>query len=589
MTPPVRSTSTLDLGLPAATQERRVGARRRLIGERLLDAGHITAEQLRIAIKEQQKGEGEGRLGETLVKLGFISESLLSKFLAAESGRKFIDVTGTLPDPDVIQRIPDVIARRYRILPIALEENVLTLAMADVTNVMALDRVRTHLGRDIRIEAVAAAPDAIDTAIDAAYGGSHSIDRILRELETGEVDMAAVSERGQYAHPIVRLVEALIVEAVKEGASDIHFEPEGRILRVRVRIDGDLRQAHTLHGDYWKPIAVRIKLLSNLNIAESRTPQDGRFDLRVGNREIDFRVATIPTIQDESITLRVLDKSRSVQPLSGIGFSPAGIARVKRIMARPEGIILLTGPTGSGKTTTLYSMLGMLNDPKIKIATLEDPVEYSMPMLRQTNIQEEIGLDFAAGVRSLLRHDPDIILIGEIRDEATATMAIRAALTGHRVLSTLHANSAPHAFARLVDIGASSALLSGAVSGVIAQRLVRCLCPRCKVPRPATPDEARRLRRPGDVALVIYGPGPGCDHCRGRGYRGRVAINEILIVDDAIDELVARGASTAQIRETARLNGYRPMVEDGIDRVLQGMTDLESLDEQVLVEAGPEI
>lgn len=579
--------STLKTDLSPVFEEHRAHDRRRLLGEQLVEAGHVTTEQLRIAIKEQQK-DPESRLGETLVKLGFVGESTLSEYFAGRSGKKFIDIAGTLPDHELLQRIPDSLAKRYRVLPIALEGNILTLAMADVTNVIALDRIRAHLGREVRIECVAAAPDALDVAIDAAYGGSHSLDRIIRELETGEVDMSAVAERGQYAHPIVRLVEALLVEAVKEGASDIHLEPEGRTLRVRMRIDGELRLAHTLHGDYWSPIAVRIKLLSDLNIAESRVPQDGRFEYRIGNRQIDFRVATIPTVEGESITLRILDKSRSILPLSGIGFTPRQAELVKRIMDRPEGVILLTGPTGSGKTTTLYSMLGMFNDPRVKIVTLEDPVEYTLPLLRQTNIHEEIGLDFAAGIRSLLRHDPDIILVGEIRDEATASMAIRAALTGHRVLSTLHANSAPHAFARLVDIGAPVQLLAGAISGVIAQRLVRCLCPRCKTARPASPDEARRLRRPAGKEVVLWERGPGCEHCRHSGYRGRIAIVEVLRVDDVIDELVGKGASPSDIRLAATRNGYRPMVEDGIARVLAGQIDLASLGEQVLVDAPPE-
>lgn len=551
------------------------------LGETLCELGLITKDQLEIALKEQQQCTKERvRLGETLCELGFISESVLSEYLAGKQGKRFIDVTSILPDPEMLKIVPDTLAKRFRLLPVGLENDVATVAMADVTNIVAIDRLRTLFGRQIRVNPVAAAPEAIDAAIDAAYGGSHNIGNILKEIETGQVDMAVVAERGQYAHPIVRLVETLLVEAIKHGASDIHFEPEGRILRVRLRIDGELTPIHTLHADYWPPVALRLKLLASLNIAETRVPQDGRIQYHIGNREIDFRVATIPTIHGESITLRILDKNRAVITLPELGFSARNLVQVDHLLSRPEGIILLTGPTGSGKTSTLYSMLKMVNNPSQKIVTLEDPVEYTLPLLQQTNIHEEAGLTFGAGVRSLMRHDPDIMLVGEIRDEDTAIMAIRSAMTGHKVFSTLHANSAVHSFARLVDVGAPRSLIPGAVIGIIAQRLVRRLCPKCRIQVPMPPEDIERLGR-GNSQATFCRVGPGCQACRGKGYRGRIAVSEVLTVNEAIDDLVARAATPAEILLAAKENGFRPMVEDGIDRLQEGVVDRDDLAEHV--------
>ncbi len=373
------------------------------------------------------------------------------------------------------------------------------------------------------------------------------------------------------SQPVVRLVEALLADAVQRAASDIHFEPELGFLRVRYRLDGVLQAMRSLHPGWWPGMLVRLKVLAGMNIAETRAPQDGRFSLHLSGRSIDFRVSSHPVTHGENVVLRILDRQQGIVPLSQLGLAEDTLARLTGLLAQPEGLILVTGPTGSGKTTTLYSILTHLNREGVNIMTLEDPVEYPLPLVRQTSINETAKLDFAQGIRSILRQDPDIILVGEIRDAATADMAFRAAMTGHQVYATLHSNSALGAIPRLLDIGVLPDIMASNLIGVVAQRLVRVLCPHCRQPLMPNQEE---LALPGITAdSVLYRP-VGCEHCRHIGYHGRMALMEVLRVDAALEELIARRASARQLRHHLLEKGFRPLVMEGLRRVLQGMTSL---------------
>ncbi|PZP62876.1 MAG: secretion system protein E, partial [Azospira oryzae] len=414
----------------------------RPLGQLLVEKGVISEDQLRIALQEQNKNHLP--LGRLMVSLGFLSEATIRDVLSESRGQESIDLSQVIIDAQAIKLIPKDVAQRYAILPIAVDHarRQLTIATADPDNLVALDQVRALLKEDYRIQQLLAAESDILRGIDQFYGFELSIDGILHEIEPGEMDdpplPAGVNE---FSQPIVRLIDALLSDAVQRGASDIHFEPEHSFLRIRYRIDGVLRQVRSLHKSYWPAMVVRLKVLSGMNIAETRAPQDGRISLRLSGRPIDFRVASHPTTHGENMVLRVLDRQKGIVPLPMLGLHEGALATLKRMIARPQGIILVTGPTGSGKTTTLYSILNHLNTEKVNIMTLEDPVEYPMPLIRQTSVNEAAKLDFASGIRSMLRQDPDVILVGEIRDYPTAEMAFRAAMTGHQVYSTLHTNS----------------------------------------------------------------------------------------------------------------------------------------------------
>jgi type II secretory ATPase GspE/PulE/Tfp pilus assembly ATPase PilB-like protein len=379
---------------------------------------------------------------------------------------------------------------------------------------------------------------------------------------------------------MVRLVNALLVDAVKRGASDIHFEPEYAFLRIRYRIDGVLETVRSLHKSFMPGITVRLKVVSDMNIAETRAPQDGRLSLTLSGRQIDFRVSTQPTIYGENIVLRVLDREKSIISLERMNLGAATLSRLNLMLARPEGILIVTGPTGSGKTTTLYSLLAQVNDETVNIMTLEDPVEYPLTLMRQTSVNEVARMDFANGIRSIMRQDPDIILVGEVRDKETAEMAFRAAMTGHQVFTTLHTNSALGAFPRLLDIGIQPAIMAGNIIGVIAQRLVRVLCPHCKEAYVPGAEERALLGQAAESAPKLY-QATGCKHCENKGYRGRVAIMELLVMDSELDELVARRATVRELRAAAMANQFRPLAQEGIQRVVDGTTSLAEMSRSV--------
>ncbi len=548
------------------------------LGRLLVEKGVISEDQLRIALLEQSKRHLP--LGRLMVGLGFLSEATIRDVMAESLGQESVDLSSSIVDAAAIKLIPKDVARRFLLLPLALDKNerTLTLAIADPDNIIALDQVRALIKDEYRLITQIARESEIIRSIDQYYGFELSIDGILHEIEPGEMDYQSLQTGvDEFSQPVVRLIDALLSDAVQRGASDIHFEPESSFLRIRYRVDGVLHQVRSLHKSFWSSMAVRLKVMSNMNIAETRAPQDGRISLRLSGRPIDFRVASQPTTHGENLVLRILDRQKGIVPLEYLGLPEETLANLRIMIARPEGIILVTGPTGSGKTTTLYSVLSHINTEAVNIMTLEDPVEYPMVMIRQTSVNEAAKLDFASGVRSMLRQDPDIILVGEIRDHPTAEMAFRAAMTGHQVYSTLHSNSAIGAIPRLLDIGMLPDIMAGNIIGIVAQRLIRVLCRHCKEPyEPSTPEIKLLGILPDQPAQTIYRPA-GCDLCGQNGYNGRVAIMELLKMDQDIDELIARRATGREIKTLALEKGFRPLIEDAIQRVMDGVTSLSEV------------
>lgn len=550
------------------------------LGQQLVDKGVISADQLEIALQIQRKQQGKKQmLGAILVDMGVISESALGAVLSETAGIQTFDLNSSVIDTKLISRVPKEVAIRHKLLTVAQKDETIYVATADVYNILAMDQLHRYFPPHYKMVPVYSPESSIMDAIDHYYKYEMSIDGILKEIEEGEKAKQDFSgEDDGYVNPMVRLVDALLVDAIKQGASDIHFEPESFFIRVRYRLDGKMMQIRSFHKDYWSAISVRIKIMSHMNIAETRIPQDGRITYNVLGREIDFRVATQPTIHGENIVMRILDKKHSLLEISQLGYNERNERTLRRMIRRPEGIIIITGPTGSGKTTTLYSVLKHINNMDVNIMTLEDPVEYQIPLIRQSQVRSDgVGMDFAEGIRSMMRQDPDIIFIGEIRDKDTANMAVRSAMTGHQVYTTLHTNDAVGAIPRLVDIGIDPHLLSGSLIGVIAQRLVRVLCPKCKETCTPNDEECNILNiDPLQERPTIY-KHAGCDACHHTGYKGRVAISEILQVDKEMDELIATGATRRTIEDHARELGYVTMLDDGVDKVLEGITDVEEL------------
>jgi type II secretory ATPase GspE/PulE/Tfp pilus assembly ATPase PilB-like protein len=548
------------------------------LGEMLIQKGMISEDQLRIALTEQKKSPIP--LGKLLVQLGFLTEATVRDILSESLGQVSIDLSNTIVDPMALSLIPKETARRYHVLPVAVERETrkLMLAVSDPTNVVALDQIRALLRDEYRLVPLLARESDITAGIEQYYGFELSIDGILHEIETGEIDYQSLQMGSEeYSQPVVRLIDALLNDAVKRSASDIHFEPEQGFLRIRYRIDGVLRQIRSLHKHYWPAMVVRLKVMCKMNIAETRAPQDGRISLTMSGHPIDFRVAAQPTAHGENLVLRILDRQKGIVPLDKLGLRAKELAMLKLMIARPEGIILVTGPTGSGKTTTLYSILNHINTEGVNIMTLEEPVEYPMALIRQTSVNEAVKLDFASGIRSMMRQDPDIILVGEIRDQDTAEMTFRAAMTGHQVYSTLHSNSAIGAIPRLLDLGVLPDIMAGNIIGVVAQRLVRKLCHHCREQYSPDAMAIRLLALPlNQVPSYIY-RARGCEHCDHTGYRGRTAIIELLKMDQDMDELIARRVTSREIRNAARDKGFRTLAEDAVDRVLAGDTSLEEI------------
>ena len=546
---------------------------KRPLGERLLAAGVISRPQLDLALRE---GRRQGKmLGESLVALGFVTAEALTSSLADEANSEVIDVATTVVDDAVLALVPHELAKRHRALPLRRDGDSLTVVLSNALNVVAIDALERATG--LRLE-VATAPDAdLIDAIERHYAHRSSIeetiDGIMREGILGDSE-----EDDAQATGMIRLVEEILALGVKARATDIHLEQEERIIRVRIRVDGILRQEVLIPVALGPALAARIKVIAGLNVSEKRVPQDGRINFKFGRREVDLRVSTLPTQYGESIVMRILEKSNIHVRFDALGLQPESAARLLEAVARPHGMVLVTGPTGSGKTTTLYTVLSQVDAMQLSVFTLEDPIEYGLPLIRQTQVKPDIGLTFAAGLRALLRQDPDVILLGEIRDAETAQLAVRAALTGHLLLSTLHTNDAIGAIPRLVDMGIEPYLLTSALAAIVGQRLVRKICGGCKqeVADPAA--EFERLRN----VLGHLNPGPlwtgaGCNLCRNSGYRGRIAIYEVSIVDERFHAPILKGAELGELRQLAANSGMQSMVEDGLAKAMAGLTTLDEL------------
>jgi type IV pilus assembly protein PilB len=549
------------------------------IGARLLEKKVISDDQLIIAIKEQERLKGTKTIGAILVDMGFVSEGALGEILNESSEIKKFDIKSSIIDARLVKKISKDFAIHNKLIALSCTNNIVTIGMSDIFDIVALDQVKRCFPPNFKIVPVYVPETDILHAIDQYYDYEMSIEGILKEIENSGNDKSINDEahlRGDYRSPMVRIVDAILTDAVHLGASDLHFEPESLFLRIRYRIDGKMVQIRSIHKDYWSAIAVRLKIISGMNIAESRKPQDGHIHSEILGRKIDFRVSTQPTISGENIVMRILDEKQSILSLEKLGFSEDSVSIMKRLVKRPEGVIILTGPTGSGKTTTLYTVLSFINSVDKNIMTLEDPVEYRIPMIRQSNIKADVGLDFASGIKAILRQDPDVILVGEMRDKETATTAIQAAMTGHQVYSSLHTNDALGAIPRLINMGVPSYLLAGSLIGVVAQRLTRKLCTHCKKEYEIEPFEKKLLGIKYENVTTLY-KAVGCDQCNNSGYKGRIVINEILPFDRELDDLVMASASRKEMLKYVVSKGFKPMVEDGLEKVISGVIDLKSL------------
>lgn len=544
----------------------------------LVKQGLLTADQAEIVLTEHaQRG---GKVTDILAETGLLSVQDIIAILGSASAVPAVRLAESVPDPHALTLIPQRLARSQLVMPLGFDVHarVLTVALTDANDVVAMDKVRSSVPFGIHLQWRVATRAEIEGAIEEFYGQPLTIEAILQGLRTGRIDEAGAqaSDLKARAHPIVRLVDALLAEASRMGASDIHLEPEESFLRLRYRIDGVLRQIRVMPRQYWPAMLVRLKVMSGMDIAETRSPQDGHISMVIQGRDIDFRAAAQPTLFGENFVLRVLDRRKAIVPLDSMGLAPDRLSTLRLMLARPYGIVLVTGPTGSGKTTTLYSILNELNTEQVNIMTLEDPVEYPMPRIRQASARETGKLDFASGVRSMMRQDPDIILVGEIRDRETAEMAFRAAMTGHQVFSTLHANSAVLSIARLVEMGVPVDVLTGNIIGIIAQRLVRKLCTSCRQAYEPSEPERLLLGVSSGELRELYRP-VGCARCGGSGYSGRLALTELLRFDETLDDMIAQRERAARMLAHARSSGFTTMAEDGLRRIVEGVTSLEEV------------
>ena len=562
------------------------------IGELLLRKGLITEEQLDEALKEQAR-TGK-RLGDILVEKGFVERDILEKVLQEyRATLQWIEdaLDPEKIDPELAKLVPEKISSMFNIVPVKKEEGVIWVASADVLDISALDYIRFATGYNVKV--ILVSEDFIKTAREALYGaitkteilkdiiedleGLEEIDEEdISVLEEGEESLAVGSvEELAFQAPVVRLVNYLLTEAVVRGASDIHIEPYEKRVRIRFRIDGVLEEQMTVSTKMRDAIVARVKIMSKLNVVERRIPQDGRIKIRVKGREVDIRVSTVPTVTGEKVVMRLLDKESLVLDLDLLGFEEEQKRLFERSIKKPYGMILITGPTGSGKTTTLYSALRKLNSPEVNIMTVEDPVEYNFEGINQVNVNETVGLTFASALRAFLRQDPDIILVGEIRDLETADIAIKAALTGHLVFSTVHTNNAPATVTRLIDMGIEPFLVASSLILVVAQRLVRKICPNCR--REYTPpDEVLETLNLSPSDGPFY-RGEGCARCRNTGYRGRIAVYEMMEITPEMRKAISKGATEDEIREMAKANGMLELRDAGILKAKRGITTLEEV------------
>jgi type IV pilus assembly protein PilB len=547
------------------------------LGDILLEGGLLTSEQLDQAVSEQQRvGKSLGRV---LVELGMVTESQLVASLAQQIGLQFVDLSEYPIDPSAAALVPDAVSRRHNALAIGYdEERRLVVAMADPANVFAIDDFRSITGMEVK-PVVATKADVV-AAINRVNRMDSDIEDLTATLDvTEEVDeLSKVKEIVDDA-PIVKFVNLLITQAIQDRASDIHIEPAERDLRVRFRIDGVLHEIMRSPKTIQSGVISRLKIMADINIAERRIPQDGRLSVTANGKKIDLRVATLPTVWGEKVVMRILDNSTAMLKLADLGFMPENFARYEQSFTKPYGMILVTGPTGSGKSTTLYATLNIVNTVDRNTITVEDPVEYRLPGINQVQVNNKAGLTFASALRSILRSDPDIVLIGEIRDHETAQIAIEAALTGHLVLSTLHTNDAPSAINRLIEMGIEPFLVGSALDCVLAQRLARRLCPKCKEAYQPTEESLVHARfpwNPGEPVPTLYRP-VGCSACSKTGYKGRMALHEVMTVTEDVERLAVERRSADEIGKVARAQGMATLRHDGMSKVLLGHTSLEEI------------
>lgn len=552
------------------------------LGERLVEAGLLTQTQLDLALREQKR---TGKyLGEVLSDLGFVQQEVIADFLAREARVKVVRIEKLTIEKEVLDTIPFSVAKRFQAIPISKNEKTLTVVMADPFNVSAIDSLEQLTG--LKINVVTATVREILNSIDLHYTKTDSIEDTIDKLinegpekiqDLEAIMMGEVGEAGADP-PIIKLVDQIITRAVNNRASDIHFEPEEKIFRVRVRIDGILRQDILIPKPMQAAVTARLKIMGEMDVAEHRIPQDGRATIYVGRREINLRLSSIPTSHGENIVVRILDPATQILDMKSLGMSQKLLDEFRHILNVPYGVILVTGPTGSGKTTTLYSALNEVSSMELSVYTLEDPIEYRMPLIRQTQINEDAGMTFSAGLRAILRQDPDVVLVGETRDTETAMLMIRAALTGHLVFSTLHTNDAAGAIPRLVDMGVEPYLLPASLVGILAQRLVRIICPHCKeeIPNADNIFEQLKITPPPELPPRLW-RGRGCGVCKETGYSRRIGIFELIRLDERFHEPIIRRSGAPTYLRLARERGMETMFEDGVRKAVQGMTTLEEV------------
>ena len=555
-----------------------------MLGDKLLNEGLITSAQLDKALEEQKKIKE--KLGETLIKLGYVSHDDLLPILANHIGVQCMRINYNELEDKLAEILPEDFLRKNTIYPVKKENNKLVVAMANPTNVFLIDEIQMRAKQTIK--PVLALKDEIEEAIRRFEDTKSSVtqqnvDSILSELEgdsditEGEIEDIESGLSSESA-PIIRIVNAIISKAIKMGASDIHIEPYMKIVRVRLRVDGVLMEIKQIPKSVSNPIVSRIKIMSDLDIAEKRLPQDGRFRIRSGGRDIDFRVSTLPTIYGEKIVMRILDKGNLKINLEEFGLEKDELERIHKALSSPYGMILVTGPTGSGKSTTLYSCLNRLNTPDVNISTAEDPVEYELMGINQVHCKSEIGLDFASALKSFLRQDPDIIMVGEVRDKETAEICIKAALTGHLVLSTLHTNDAPGSIHRLMNMGIEPFMISSSLVMIIAQRLARKSCPFCREEKSYPKQTFQALELDYDrYRDKKYYAGVGCPKCNGTGYKGRIGLYEIMVIDDDLRDLISKGANTTVLMDKAIENGMRTLRAQALRKAEIGDLTLEEV------------
>ncbi len=556
--------------------------KKKRLGEMLLAAGLLTELQLERALREQKKSGI--RLGKVLRELGYVDEEGIIAVLGKQMGIPHIALSRIVIDPAVVNIVPELVARRHQVLPLFKKEQTLTLAMVDPLNVFAIDDIQQIT--DLEIVPVVGTEREILKAIERYYSGTGAMQEAIRDADKYAMldieDFIPQQEEEDDDSPAIKFVNTLIGQAVNEGASDIHLEPDREIIQIRYRVDGLLHDVMCAPKSLQAGVISRIKILGNLDIAEKRVPQDGRFEIKVGEKDIDIRISTLPTVFGEKIVMRLLDKRSVLIGLEELGFKKETLHHFDRYFRRPHGLILVTGATGSGKTTTLYSILQTINTPEKNIVTIEDPVEYQLKRITQVQVNSKVGVTFASGLRSILRQDPDVVMVGEIRDGDTVTLTIQAALTGHLVLSTLHTNDAPGAVARLIDMGAEPFLIASSLTAIVSQKLVRKCCTGCAAPD-SPPEEL--LSRLGIHDLLAtqgktadFLKGTGCAECRGTGYSGRLGLYEFLPVNDSIRALIVRQASSAEIGKAAlQIPYYSSLRSEGVLKAIQGLTTLEEV------------